>query len=619
MAAAVNPPARPGPRGWEQCWPATMWRFKRYRSHRQHRPPDAAQYEQYRDVWENMPLPPGGPLRRTGEIASPMEKRYIANWDEGPSLDGPWPPNPNTKYIETRRRRDEARTFFLNIQDLQYLRTLGAGGNGLAMLYRHQPQQGGAQQDPLQFVIKVSKFGWENSGIRHEERNTKKMARAAHSIQLIPRERFGLPESEKFAFEVVPADDSDEPRDSSGEESRDDRPTAEAKEKRTRKEIRRANGLETLRKRNSHKARMIASKAARQERNRRVRRAKGQDSRGQGPIGDPWELNRRDFLMLEYCRYGDLESLIKRVSGRNMVFPNRVLWSFWLCMVRACLGMQYPPRKFHPRRREGPPEDMGGQPGVSTDRLGKVVGTDLFEEVPDPRKRWAQKRIVHFDIDPKNIFITGLDALTRDEEHKLVPRLKLADFGLAAEIKPRKNKYAQLPINTQSELSHIHSLYYYKYRSQTKFGYYAPEQFCRDWEYIVQDEGRAVMEDGPEVSEQRVAGNYGPAMNVWGIGLVMWQLMTGMMPPVPPQLQAKRGLHANLPYNYCALLLTDADYGCYDLELRQIVARCMAAEPQQRPTLMQLLRGAKKGIEKRFDGETDESIRAFVQEFIYNG
>ncbi|KAI0805777.1 hypothetical protein GGR55DRAFT_255607 [Xylaria sp. FL0064] len=398
------------------------------------------------------------------------------------------------------------------------------------MLYRHQPQSG-VQQDPLQVVIKVSKFGWENSGIRHEDRNTKKMARAAHSIKLIPRARFGLPESEKFAFEVVPADDSDEPRESSGEESRDDRPSAEAKEKKTRREIRRANGLEMLRKRNSHKARIIASKAARQERNKRVRRAKGQGFRGQGPIGDPWELNRRDFLMLEYCRYGDLESLIRRVSDRNMVFPNRVLWSFWLCLVRACLGMQYPPRKFHPRRREEAPEDMGGQPGVSTDRLGKVVGTDLFEEIPDPRKRWAQKRIVHFDIDPKNIFITGLDALTRDEEHKLVPRLKLADFGLAAEIKPRKN-----------------NLYYYKYRSQTKFGYYAPEQFCRDWEYIVQeDEGRAVMEDGPEVSEQRVAGNYGPAMNVWGIGLVMWQLVTWMMPPVPPQLQAKRGLHANLP------------------------------------------------------------------------
>ncbi|KAI1352160.1 kinase-like domain-containing protein [Xylaria sp. FL0043] len=596
MAAAVNPPARPGPRGWEQCWPATMWRFKRYRSHRQHRPPDAAQYEQYRDIWENMPLPPGGPLRRRCEIASPMEKRYIASWDEGPSLDGPWPPNPNTKYIETRRRRDEARTFFLNVQDLQYLRTLGAGGNGLAMLYRHQPQQGG-QQDPLQFVIKVSKFGWENSGIRHEERNTKKMARAAHSIQLIPRARFGLPESEKFAFEVVPADDSDEPRESSGDESRDDRPSGEAKEKRTRREIRRANGLETLRKRNSHKARMIASKAARQERNKRVRRAKGQDSRGQGPVGDPWELNRRDFLMLEYCRYGDLESLIKRDELTTATD------SLVILAVHGTSLSRYPPRKFHPRRRENPPEDMGGQPGVSTDRLGKVVGTDLFEEVPDPRKRWAQKRIVHFDIDPKNIFITGLDALTRDEEHKLVPRLKLADFGLAAEIKPRKN-----------------NLYYYKYRSQTKFGYYAPEQFCRDWEYIVQEDGgRAVMEDGPEVSEQRVAGNYGPAMNVWGIGLVMWQLMTWMMPPVPPQLQAKRGLHANLPYNYCALLLTDHDYDCYDLELRQTVARCMAAEPQQRPTLMQLLRVAKKGIEKRFDGETDESIRAFVQEFVYDG
>ncbi|KAI0427339.1 kinase-like domain-containing protein [Xylaria sp. FL1042] len=424
------------------------------------------------------------------------------------------------------------------------------------------------------------------------------MARAAHSIQLIPRGRIGLPESQDFAFEQVPEDDSDDERDSSGEESRGSHPTPEAKEKRTRRAIRRATALETARKRTRHLARVGTAKQRRKERKRHLRRARRQ---GDIPIGGPWYLDRKDFIMFEYCQCGDLEKLIRRISDRDAVIPNRVLWSFWLCLVRACLGMQYPPRKFHPRRREDPPEDIDGQPSVSVDMLGKVVGADLFEEVPDPRKRWAAKRMVHFDIDPKNILITGVDALARDEEHRLVPRLKLADFGLAAEVKPRKR-----------------NVYYYKYRGQTKFGYYAPEQFCRDWEYIVKPEGGQVMEDGPEVSEQPVAGNYGPATNVWGIGLVMWQLMTWMMPPVPPQLQVKRGFHTNLPYNYCALLLTDDDYNGYDLELRQTVARCLAAEPKKRPTLMQLLRAAKKGVEKRFDGETDELVRVFVQEHIYN-
>lgn len=94
--------------------------------------------------------------------------------------------------------------------------------------------------------------------------------------------------------------------------------------------------------------------------------------------------------------------------------------------------------------------------------------------------------------------------------------------------------------------------------------------------------------------------------------------MTKMRPPVPPQLQPKIGNHEDLPDNYCALLLDDPDYEIYDFELRQTIARCMAHDPRERPSLRQLLQQAKNGINKIFADEPDADIKQWVQALIFN-
>lgn len=56
-------------------------------------------------------------------------------------------------------------------------------------------------------------------------------------------------------------------------------------------------------------------------------------------------------------------------------------------MVRSCVAMKYPPRKFHPDR------PTWRRPNGRT---------DLIERIPPPHKRWRAKNWVHFDIDPTN-------------------------------------------------------------------------------------------------------------------------------------------------------------------------------------------------------------------------
>ncbi|KAJ3552202.1 hypothetical protein NPX13_g11171 [Xylaria arbuscula] len=118
-------------------------------------------------------------------------------------------------------------------------------------------------------------------------------------------------------------------------------------------------------------------------------------------------------------------------------------------LVRMCIAMAYPPADNPAWKDEEPP---------------------ITEEIPEEEDQIAPRRIVHFDFDPRNIFIGDIG--DGNDEHELTPLLKLGDFGLATEIEYEQENF-----------------YYEQLRQYGKRGYYAPEQFCVDWDYINPDDG----------------------------------------------------------------------------------------------------------------------------------
>ncbi len=112
------------------------------------------------------------------------------------------------------------------------------------------------------------------------------------------------------------------------------------------------------------------------------------DSLGYDYVGGPnaWAPQvveeEKDYIVLEYLQNGDLKNMITKIFNDRGLIPDRVLWSFWLCLVKQCIGLAYYPRKFHPNRRQN-------------------TG-NLDEFIPPPEQRWREKRMVHFDFDPLN-------------------------------------------------------------------------------------------------------------------------------------------------------------------------------------------------------------------------
>ncbi|RYP53711.1 hypothetical protein DL768_001311 [Monosporascus sp. mg162] len=579
------------PQNFEEEYRAENYRFEKYRTEGSGALTDEALASQ-RSVWMGRPFPRQGhpPAIRSEKVQGYTERRMVRRQRKMPSLLGNSPHDNDLGFTRARQGFREARDWFLAQGPFDFIRPLGYGGLGLTIQFKSRGE------NPLDVVLKIALDGWVDGDLRKEERATRQLAGAAHCIQLIDPERIGMKKQEPYKFAKPELIDSSSEGELSGDESPADEPPR--KVQRTRR-VRLADKEEAsrMRKRRREMARRDAEMEAKiEERERRLERRRKAGGKGKsiggGDDDDEWQLDPKDYLLLEFVENGDLSNFIMKLNEKNLRVPNRVLWSFWLRLVRACVAMEYPPRKFHPRRRQ---KDAEGEPPNSElaalvldddhrDLNGKIVDGQLFEDVPGPKRRWARNRMVHFDIDPKNIFIGGFDVYAKDDEHLLVPRLKLADFGAALNVKPNKSKYAMA----------LHFL--------------RPEQFGIEWDYVAPTDPF-----GPEISEQTVAGNYGAPMNIWGIALTLWNVITKCYPPIPPQRQSGPG-----PLTYCHLIRTDPKYNYVAPELKEVLARCMRHDPKDRPSLLNLSRQAKHGIKKRYGNESDDFIRTWIHNALYN-
>ncbi|KAI3323471.1 hypothetical protein HD806DRAFT_544217 [Xylariaceae sp. AK1471] len=117
-------------------------------------------------------------------------------------------------------------------------------------------------------------------------------------------------------------------------------------------------------------------------------------------------------ILLEYLENGTLLQLQNRLVRDNVHLPNRLLWR-WLRkikhadrerVVRGCIGLAYPPN--------GPE----GAPLV-------------LEKIPP---NTPASKFIHGDLAGRNIMIGDRDLEV--PEHRLVPQLKMIDFGSTTEV-----------------------------------------------------------------------------------------------------------------------------------------------------------------------------------------
>ncbi|KAI0396987.1 kinase-like domain-containing protein [Xylariaceae sp. FL0594] len=246
-------------------------------------------------------------------------------------------------------------------------------------------------------------------------------------------------------------------------------------------------------------------------------------------------------FMTEMLENGDLFGFICKVNSHGERIPNAILWRFFLCLVRMCIAMAYPPASL--------PENM--------DRPGPIT-----ETVPDGDFEEWERRMVHFDFDPSNIFVGDLRL---GAEHQISPILKLGDFGLATEILVQKSYD-----------------YYEKFRSYGKYSWFSPEQFSLDWDYI--------QEDPHGVHDHPIAGNFGSHTNIWAVGETMETLITLCFPATPPKptrVRSETPDHGKEYWTYAGHL-KHAKYGHVDRQLIDLVLRCQAHHPDDRPKLRDL-------------------------------
>ncbi|CAJ2512821.1 Uu.00g009400.m01.CDS01 [Anthostomella pinea] len=140
------------------------------------------------------------------------------------------------------------------------------------------------------------------------------------------------------------------------------------------------------------------------------------------PISTGKELPKDVYIFLEYMENGTLSEFLERIG--SMAIPNRILWSLFLCLIRACVSMAWPP--------------AAGQP----------------EEV----KPGPPSRLSHWDMHDENLMFGQFN--TAYLEHRFIPILKLIDFDNATliyfEEKPDADVVAKFDNDRESQ--HVTSL-----------------------------------------------------------------------------------------------------------------------------------------------------------------
>ncbi|KAI1773351.1 hypothetical protein F4818DRAFT_443195 [Hypoxylon cercidicola] len=270
------------------------------------------------------------------------------------------------------------------------------------------------------------------------------------------------------------------------------------------------------------------------------------------------------WIYLEWVENGTLSNFITRAKELYRTLPNRLLWRLFMCLIRMCIEMAWPPPG---------PENFGNpRSAIELSRNMRPTG------------------IIHGDLHGGNVMFGAFVGSTRNSEHDIAPPLKLIDFGDARDL------------NEHSERRRYLERFY---RSR------GGDEEDRDGDVTMDDQDKPI--NGYDIfrAEDQIepmGDTQGAAKNIFDIAKTMLQLtLLDMEVPLRRTSTMEYPAGPNWIINSAAveLLALDETTGAYkyhhdlDVDLRLLICQCLAEDPRDRPTLEQLEASVMDKIARR--------------------
>ncbi|RYP61308.1 hypothetical protein DL770_009817 [Monosporascus sp. CRB-9-2] len=247
------------------------------------------------------------------------------------------------------------------------------------------------------------------------------------------------------------------------------------------------------------------------------------------------------WIYMEYAENGMLQDLIDRhLALYQRPFPNRLMWRFFMCLVRSALEMAY--------------YDRGADLSATT--LG-----NLPSMAPGP--------LAHLDMKGENIVIGDLLPELQHPEHVISPILKLIDFGGAEDVVD------------------------------------------------------------PEARQERIGAQFAPTgseLNIFDIATVMLYILLHEAEGdyrVPEATEITVGAATFLSFGtVLSARRQELVSNGVDEPLINLICRCLAQDPQNRPGLIELAALVHERVINRAPGdapgELDDAVRQLLHDLLLN-
>jgi len=172
--------------------------------------------------------------------------------------------------------------------------------------------------------------------------------------------------------------------------------------------------------------------------------------------------------------------------------------------------------------------------------LPRALVSDLLEQLAEGLDQAHAAGVFHRDLKPQNLFIT--------QDRKGKPLLKIVDFGIA-----------KLSESTQQSATHVGTP-----------AYSAPEQLGESWRAIAQRQSKTI------------AARVSAGTDVWALGLVTFEMLTGAAPGAFWGAQTLAELPVKMVLEPLPSASTRADPALLPLHFDAWMARCLDLDAQKR-------------------------------------